>query len=967
MKICFPARKKGGKDYTSVDEIMTQVLGEPHGCWLAGSNLLWHGGLHISTVTAPDSVLTAETVDTAVPLQFMAGGEVVAWRLNRDYLTSQYNGQTLQYSSTFVLVKSVCQPDPQDSKTWLEFYSLYMGLAPLSAFPAADCWRVTDRGDGLRKRVYSGAEKEGQKAPVPGRGLLKKGARVAVIKQTAFELDGESQPFGLAKVLNKKGELAGAPFWVSLNPEYMKQEDTEYAHLPAWMQQAVKQGMFNEAVKPAAKVEVAAGDAVGFLSKDIDPVGMGKVETSHFAHIEILSNDARMPAFLDNPGKITTGKQYIRLHSGKSLYQKNGTGEASTFRAMSCVIVKDSGKILPVEKCNPLKDDQGKTWYEISPGNWMSESDVDVLHQYDLQALGFSALTEGSTSDMSASLREGWMKSLLNRLSEMVGRDRGIQQQQVSDYYKKAVSNIDTDGDGELSAEELFYAVHHPEMEIRNIAARMVVKHDSEWFGGSSHHKWEVYFQDYDLLRMKYAKQWRDNMEWMSKVEGFEKGEPVWHMHPIAFLSALKSEEDCAKLIWGEVVNQRLGAEKACLFRKKVVKICAEMWGEAEKLRYADVLMGCISVETNRMFTSSVVAYRKARYKNGEIIFVSGKSGPRPKIELHIFTRDELIKDKSIAEKNAVGLIQFTAIAVQQINEVNNISLTKLQLALMDEIEQLDYVKLYFTSNKEKFAQIKTPEDVYTAIFCPDGLGKSEDAVLYSKSANERAYNRNASLDSTENGNEGNNDGIIQKRELLARLRALVSEGEKYRNKCDCIGREVDGPDWMSIAFAEFNQYKNLIETDAELNNKIRKYHDTTNARGADGATSWCSSFVNWCFMQTKYAHCATHSALAYSWGQGIWKNGEIVDKPFYGAIAVMNYSHVGFVCGISPDGRLLILGGNQGGGREGKSNCISIRANSASSIKCLMKPKGYNTKPDDYKLKVLNISGPNSSYSDTH
>lgn len=539
MKICFPARKKGGKDYTSVDEIMTQVLSEPHGCWLAGSNLLWHGGLHISTVTAPDSVLTAETVDTAVPLQFMAGGEVVAWRLNRDYLTSQYNGQRLQYSSTFVLVKSVCQPDPQDSKTWLEFYSLYMGLAPLSAFPAAACWRVTDRGGGLRKRVYSGAEKDGQKAPVPGRGLLKKGARVAIIKQAAFELDGESQPFGLAKVLNKKGEPAGAPFWVSLNPEYMKQEDTEYAHLPAWMQQAVKQGTFDEVVKPAAKTEVAAGDAVGFLAEDIDPVGMGKVETSHFAHIEVLSNDARLPAFLDNPGKITTGKQYIRLHSGKSLYQKNGTGEAGTFRAMSCVIVKDSGKILPVEKCNPLKDDQGKTWYEISPGNWMSESDVDVLHQYDLQALGFSALAEVQTADMSASLREGWMKSLLNRLSEMVDRDRGIQHQQVSDYYKKAVSNIDTDGDGELSAEELFYAVHHPEMEIRNIAARMVVKHDSEWFGGSSHHKWEVYFQDYDLLRMKYAKQWRDDMEWMSKVEGFEKGEPVWHMHPVIFLDAL--------------------------------------------------------------------------------------------------------------------------------------------------------------------------------------------------------------------------------------------------------------------------------------------------------------------------------------------------------------------------------------------------------------------------------------------
>lgn len=539
MQICFPARKKGGKEYTSVDDIMTQVLGEPHGGWLAGSNLLWHGGLHISTVTAPDSVLTAETVDTAVPLQFMAAGEVVAWRLSKDYLTSQYNGKTLQYSTTFVLVKSVCQPDLKNDKTWLEFYTLYMGLAPLSEFPKTACWSVTDKGDGLRKRQYSGAEKEGRKAPIPAGGSLKKGTRVAVMKQTVFELDGKSQPFGLAKALNEKGEITGKPFWISLAPEFMKQEDTQYAHLPVWMQQAVKQGTFDEVVRPAAKLEVAAGDAAGFLSKDVDPVGMGKVDSSHFVHIEVLSNDVRMPAFLDNPGKITAGKQYIRIHSGKSIYQKAGTGAASTFKAMSCVIVKDSGKILPADKSHPLKDTQGKTWYEISPGNWMSESDVDVLHQYDLKERGFTALKEESTADMSKSLREGWMKAVLNRLSEMVNRERGIQQQQVSDYYKKAVKNIDTDGDGELSSEELFYAVHHPEMEIRNITARMVVKHDSEWSGDSSHHKWEVYFKNYDLLRMKYAKQWRDDMEWMSQVEPFASGKAVWHMHPVVFLDAL--------------------------------------------------------------------------------------------------------------------------------------------------------------------------------------------------------------------------------------------------------------------------------------------------------------------------------------------------------------------------------------------------------------------------------------------
>lgn len=42
----------------------------------------------------------------------------------------------------FVLVKSIYQPDPKNDKTWLEFYSLYIGLAPLSAFEKRKCMKV---------------------------------------------------------------------------------------------------------------------------------------------------------------------------------------------------------------------------------------------------------------------------------------------------------------------------------------------------------------------------------------------------------------------------------------------------------------------------------------------------------------------------------------------------------------------------------------------------------------------------------------------------------------------------------------------------------------------------------------------------------------------------------------------------------------------------------------------------------
>ncbi|WP_446029158.1 glycoside hydrolase family 19 protein [Lelliottia amnigena] len=101
------------------------------------------------------------------------------------------------------------------------------------------------------------------------------------------------------------------------------------------------------------------------------------------------------------------------------------------------------------------------------------------------------------------------------------------------------VKKTDSDGDGQLTGRELYNALHHPEAGVRDIAARLVVKHDSEWFGGSSHHCWSVFFQNYDKLRMAYARQWLDDCEWMSKVEAFSSGQPVWHMHPIVFLNAI--------------------------------------------------------------------------------------------------------------------------------------------------------------------------------------------------------------------------------------------------------------------------------------------------------------------------------------------------------------------------------------------------------------------------------------------
>ncbi|WP_395489241.1 glycoside hydrolase family protein [Cedecea davisae] len=536
MKICFPARKANGEHYATVDDMMEPLLQEPHGSWLAGTNNMWHGGIHITRKSAPGSVLTSETADTAVPLQFMAGGEVVAWRINQDYLTSTYINNPLQYSSTFVLVKSICTPDPEKKDNSLDFYSLYIGLAPLSAFPEHKLYQVTEKGDGLHKREYTGKEKAGDKAPVAEKNKLKTGDSVVVLREITFDLKGQTQTFGLARVLNSKSEMTGNAFWVSLDPQSLASVGKQMAHLPAWMQQAVTQGTFDTVVKPATRLEVAAGDAVGYLAEDIAPCDIHGVEKSAFVHIEVLSTDSRMIDFLSNKAQVKSGPKYVHIHPESFVYARSG----DTFTQTKGQVKKDIHKIMPQDKCHPFTDSGGKRWFDIGEGAWVSGTDVDAdICQYDLTKLGFSTFEEPPTSDMTKSLHEGWIKDGFTRMAEWVRPERGIREKQVSDYYKALLRKMDSDNSGDLSGAELRHAVNYAELDIRDIAARMVVKHDSEWFGGSSHPRWGTFLKQLDPLCISYVRQWFDDMEWMSKVDGFRSGVPVWHMHPIVFLNAI--------------------------------------------------------------------------------------------------------------------------------------------------------------------------------------------------------------------------------------------------------------------------------------------------------------------------------------------------------------------------------------------------------------------------------------------
>lgn len=211
-------------------------------------------------------------------------------------------------------------------------------------------------------------------------------------------------------------------------------------------------------------------------------------------------------------------------------------------------------------------------------------------------------------------------------------------------------------------------------------------------------------------------------------------------------------KEKYKDLVWGEMVS--------CDFRKKVVEISAELWGESRKMEMADGLMAVMNVETAGSFKAHQIMGKDLK-------------------DVNKITKDDfwLTKADGTKTSRAVGLIQFTQSALQAIGEFkagtgfDKLHTVKLKFATMGEIKQLDYVKKYFNDSRDK---IKSPADIYLHVFAPNGVGKKDNYVLYVNGTEE--YKQNKSVDIGSKGKD-KGDGKIQRSEILERFYDSMKKG----------------------------------------------------------------------------------------------------------------------------------------------------------------------------------------------
>lgn len=543
MDYRYPIRKSDGKDFAHPSDIYGLLNKEKHGQWLAGSNGMWHGGIHISHSSVPWSVIAPDKYESAIPLQCMAGGEVVAWRVNQDYHREKLGDVQLQYSSTFLLTRTVHKPSV-DSATWLTFYTLYMHLAPLSSYPKRKMYQVTVKGNGLLMRQYRGGEIFEQSAPETIRGgFLKTGDKVLIEREETFLLRGNKEVFGLAKKI-KNGVPQGQKFWTSVRPAFVEPIGEQYGELPAWMQKALEQKVYDRVIEPSQRFEIRAGDAVGFLAREDTLGAKGSIQTDWFTHIEVISNDKNMPNFLLNPGKLKSGNQYVRINKNQPLYRSEVNGKERIFSPLNIMTKVDAGRIVPRES-----DSSGK-WFKIRAHTWIGKDGVKELTQHDLAELKFTVLEQESEQDFQKSMLDVWIGKAFRWISGEVLPIRGLEYKGINEYYSQMADVFDTNRDGKVSAIEMTMirqsipkGLQHRNSEVEMLLRRLIVKHKSEWFGGSGDLRWRTLLECLSSDNQEYIKKWLDAHEWMSHIPAFIKDEPVWHFHPVEFLHSISLHE----------------------------------------------------------------------------------------------------------------------------------------------------------------------------------------------------------------------------------------------------------------------------------------------------------------------------------------------------------------------------------------------------------------------------------------
>ncbi|MGF6397721.1 muramidase (phage lysozyme) [Pseudomonas frederiksbergensis] len=545
MNFQYPFRKADGEQFTDAEDVYKALENEMSGHYLLGSNKFWHGGIHISELSAPQC-----TGDQ--PVRCIADGVVVAYRLNENYVKSEFEqGETktdLNYSSSFCLVRHDYKVPGKSnekvsavSENVMTFFSLYMHLLPYAHYPSEAkverlrpvYWqgkvRATVTAKGLQLRNPPESQVNGAKAGDPisadmilctssviefdSEKVLNLNVKGKLLKmaECTFVPSNSETPTGL-----KKGGSVPPTFWACV-------ENDKSNHLVDWA--PVTPTNFDNVV--LTNIAIKAGDPVGYLGLNEVLAGpAGGKSSKHQVHLEVFSSDD-IASLIKNSKGLTSGNQHLVLDVGTDLYKKSEMDGKVSFSPKQSPLTEKI--IVPVGKAKVAKDSSGKEWFGLSikggPSSlegFLKKEGAAILSQHDWEKLGFSIVKEGNES-----------------------ADGFLDVDAMPDFFKTIYSEIESKGvaDGNVTVEELQAALR--DAELRSRWTKLIAYHPTEWQAKSSEPKWarlkELLLETPAVL--KHEQERIDKLVFWDEMAGAMQialPKSIYHFHPIAFIDNLK-------------------------------------------------------------------------------------------------------------------------------------------------------------------------------------------------------------------------------------------------------------------------------------------------------------------------------------------------------------------------------------------------------------------------------------------
>ncbi|MHB3014616.1 hypothetical protein ACYBT0_14330 [Klebsiella pneumoniae] len=572
IKIVWPIPSNNrGSEFNNQEEILSHVRGESTGQYMIGRSGMWHGGIHITEATTPWCALSGksplEAIDFPVPfkgeqaIRCMADGEVVAYRICKDYQTVAWESGPLNFSGSFVLVKHYIQPGETKS-SGLHFYTLYMHLAPYSAYESEseNQWITQDTLKAFSEMDWLTAKLTSEQLQPQIAGYMPVRARVEwdssdaslnavgynqrryglVTLKSLPDADGHTD----AKKKVSTSLIPGKRYWVVVDNNNIKPAPGAG---PSWwrrlMPPAKEVMKFDQVVCPTPWA-ITAGDPVGHMGYYQAPKD-GGYEARYQVHIECTSMDDNLEKFLTNPEKVgEKNPLWLKYSPVLALYKKDvATG---TFTKDTRVTTRIG--ILPLKQVQTEVDKSTRQEYwQLRPENAYvpkGQAEPQLLSQYDLAKLGFRTETaEPASFDYLDGKNQptGFFRNLIDSLYQAATNDPRTSHALVKHNYQRLLDKIDS-GSDRYSPMEYWRALHNP--DYRDVVQKTIVKHPSDWYFKKDDVIWQPFL---NALKKdapewkKYSEDFLDKMAWMPDLTTEKLGPSLWHMHPIMFLGTMIS------------------------------------------------------------------------------------------------------------------------------------------------------------------------------------------------------------------------------------------------------------------------------------------------------------------------------------------------------------------------------------------------------------------------------------------